>query len=364
MDAKALSCATGRGGEAGEPCLSGESGVSSACRTGGEQEVTRAYRPLTIAEWRASSLPLLDLRPAAEYAAGHLPGATHFDWSTRTEAMQLLPPRGAPLCLLADSEERAREAAAFFSVHYEVRGVVEAWRAGGWSGPGSGLELELELGPRSRRLWRPNALLEREVARVEALVGGPGLALDLACGSGRDATFLCERGWRVLCLDRDERLLRKAAALAGPRADCLLADLEADPPLEPLLSRVRARADLVHVARYLHRPRTCRCASLLVLSARRLTRRSAAAAAAPAASRRLPAVPHLHAWRGALWGASAAAIPAGTWRIHAGLRGPARDRVSRGDDRGRPSSSLRPRSAAGDQFMSALNSSVGLSYKL
>jgi SAM-dependent methyltransferase len=59
----------------------------------------------------------------------------------------------------------------------------------------------------------PNRFL---VAEVEAL--RPGRALDLACGEGRNAVWLAERGWRVTGVDFADVALAKAARLAAARA--------------------------------------------------------------------------------------------------------------------------------------------------
>jgi tellurite methyltransferase len=59
----------------------------------------------------------------------------------------------------------------------------------------------------------------------------PGLALDLACGAGRHALFLAERGWRVQALDGSrtglDRLMSEAGRrkIAG-RIDARICDLE------------------------------------------------------------------------------------------------------------------------------------------
>ncbi len=58
----------------------------------------------------------------------------------------------------------------------------------------------------------PNRFL---VAEVEAL--SPGRALDLACGEGRHAVWLAERGWRVTAVDFSEVALTKAERLAQSR---------------------------------------------------------------------------------------------------------------------------------------------------
>ncbi len=56
----------------------------------------------------------------------------------------------------------------------------------------------------------------------------PGRALDLACGEGRNAVWLAERGWRVTGVDFSGVGLEKAKALAearGVKADWIIADL-------------------------------------------------------------------------------------------------------------------------------------------
>ena len=63
-------------------------------------------------------------------------------------------------------------------------------------------------------LWtaRPNRLFAAEVAGME-----PGRALDVACGEGRNAVWLAERGWHVTGVDFSEVALGKAAELARAR---------------------------------------------------------------------------------------------------------------------------------------------------
>ena len=63
-------------------------------------------------------------------------------------------------------------------------------------------------------LWtaRPNRFL---VAETESLP--PGRALDLACGEGRNAVWLAERGWRTLGVDFSDVAIGKAQQLAAAR---------------------------------------------------------------------------------------------------------------------------------------------------
>jgi SAM-dependent methyltransferase len=64
-------------------------------------------------------------------------------------------------------------------------------------------------------LWsaEPNRLLAAEVGGLP-----PGRSLDLACGEGRNAVWLAERGWRVTGVDFSDVALAKAAELAASRA--------------------------------------------------------------------------------------------------------------------------------------------------
>ena len=58
----------------------------------------------------------------------------------------------------------------------------------------------------------PNAFLMAEVADL-----APGAALDLACGAGRNAVWLAERGWRVTGVDFSDVALGMARDLAVSR---------------------------------------------------------------------------------------------------------------------------------------------------
>ncbi len=93
----------------------------------------------------------------------------------------------------------------------------------------------------------PSAFV-REVAERLA----PGRALDLACGAGRHALFLAERGWEVVAVDGSsvalEILAQRATPAIAPRLHTRCVDLEREPlHLDP------ASFDLVLDAFYLQR---------------------------------------------------------------------------------------------------------------
>jgi SAM-dependent methyltransferase len=77
-----------------------------------------------------------------------------------------------------------------------------------------------------------------------------GMVLDVACGSGRHAIFLAERGWRVHAVDRDAVVLGqigRVGQVGGITTECI--DLESG---QPTLGE--GLYDAVIVFNYLHRP--------------------------------------------------------------------------------------------------------------
>ncbi|HLU38690.1 MAG TPA: methyltransferase domain-containing protein [Planctomycetota bacterium] len=99
--------------------------------------------------------------------------------------------------------------------------------------------------------FRPNPLLPEAAGHLP-----PGRALDLACGGGRHALWLAERGFVVDAVDASRvalDLLAREAERRGVRA-CIsthCADLEAEPPGFVIPD---AAYDLILVTHFLHRP--------------------------------------------------------------------------------------------------------------
>ncbi|HKQ78172.1 MAG TPA: methyltransferase domain-containing protein [Blastocatellia bacterium] len=92
----------------------------------------------------------------------------------------------------------------------------------------------------------PHPLVVEFASKLE-----PGRALDLACGVGRHAIWLAERGWRVTAVDNSRvgiEILRRRADAKGLVIDSRIADLERhDFIIEP------AAYDLILICRYLQR---------------------------------------------------------------------------------------------------------------
>lgn len=105
-------------------------------------------------------------------------------------------------------------------------------------------------GPARVRLWEPNPFLAECLPRIVEEVRVEPRALDIACGSGRDAVFMAFGGFAVTALDVLPDALARARDLArrsGVALETRLHDLERE-PLED-----EAAYDLVLVVSYLQR---------------------------------------------------------------------------------------------------------------
>jgi SAM-dependent methyltransferase len=86
------------------------------------------------------------------------------------------------------------------------------------------------------------------VRRFTPLIPADGRVLDVACGAGRHARLLADRGYRVEAVDRDREALETLKAV--PAITTRIVDLETDPwPYQV------ADFDGVVVTNYLYRPR-------------------------------------------------------------------------------------------------------------
>lgn len=108
------------------------------------------------------------------------------------------------------------------------------------------------------RLWSPNPWLEEISPELPA-----GLAVDLACGTGRESVYLADRRWTVVAIDHLPDALDMGRALADrylqepERIEWRWDDLELeDRPLG-------VRPDLIVTFFYLHRPVLLRAAEAL-----------------------------------------------------------------------------------------------------
>lgn len=184
-----------------------------------------AARELPVGDWLArAERPLcLDLRAPAEFTRAHLPDAGNLPLSELSVESPALPRSGTPLYLVGGDAVPAALARLAARARWPLYYSLEA--------PADWPAAALVAGPPAA-LWRPNAWL---AAHWRCLPPG-GRVLDLAMGSGRDAVWLAQRGFRVTGLDILPDALARARALAarhGVALEARLADACSPDALAP-----------------------------------------------------------------------------------------------------------------------------------
>ena len=187
----------------------------------------------------SSASALIDLRPEEEFLIGHFPGAVSFPREQLPVRSHELPPADRPLQVTDASADRARDGAEWLRRRGHRVEIIPF-----------DLASLTESGPGQTRLWQPNPFLVEALKRIGAPSRG-ARALDVACGSGRDAVHLALAGWNVLAIDVLSDALARARDLArrnGVEIATIRWELEANAKLPD------GQFDLITVFRYLHRP--------------------------------------------------------------------------------------------------------------
>jgi len=208
------------------------------------------------------AISLLDVRRESDYLRGHHPLAANIPLEELASRIHELPRPYEPLTIFDTSDVRAEKAAADLVARgrEDIRIVHgEEWLH---TGP-------VVSGPATVRLWRPHDLLiealssepladARGRAREgpshgEAIAGGNARlrALDIACGTGRDAVHLALSGYDVDAIDVLPDAIDRCRDLArrnGVSVNAMVRDIERDIDLGD------NAYDLICVFNFLHRP--------------------------------------------------------------------------------------------------------------
>ena len=193
---------------------------------------------------RTFDAPLLDVRPESAFRLAHHPVSANIPLEELSARVHELPPRTVSLQITDADPQRARTAADFLRKRGHPVALVPLERN----------DLKA-TGPSRVRLWRPNPFLPEALEAIRvADRRRPALmrrAMDVACGTGRDAVYLALEGYDVLAVDLLPDALHRAQDLAtrsGVHLHTRAMDLERGAALPP------GTFDLVCVFRYLHRP--------------------------------------------------------------------------------------------------------------
>jgi SAM-dependent methyltransferase len=220
----------------------------------------------------ASRLPLgdtLDVRAGREFRVGHFASAISCPLAALPTSLSLLPPRSAAFWVFGEDAETAAALALLRERGYERVEPHPAMAEG--AAPERPVSSPWVSGGARVRLWRPTPFLA-EVLADRLAPAAPGRALDVACGSGREACYLALAGFDVIALDILPDALERARALAGSAVDAARDLTPSSPPAAPGWVRADAEQswpfrdgalDLVVCFRFLWRPLFSRLAAAL-----------------------------------------------------------------------------------------------------
>ena len=195
----------------------------------------------------------LDVRLAREFQAGHFASAFSCPLDGLASSLHLLPPRDRAFWVFGDDHEIGPALALLAERGYARAEPHPAMAPG--AAPARAVESPWVGGDARVRLWQPTPFLAEVLAALP--VEPAARAVDVACGSGRDATFLALAGFETIGVDMLPDALAKARELAETARRAvpdlalplwLRADLEQAWPLRP------SAFDLVACARFLWRP--------------------------------------------------------------------------------------------------------------
>jgi len=177
----------------------------------GELPRPAALSPAEVASLAASGHLVLDVRPAAEFGAGHVPGSVNVGLSGQFASWAgALVPLGTPLVIVAADEAQVDEAVLRLARvgHEDVRGYLEggfaAWRAAGREAAElpqvsvAGLRRLLAERPDLQVLdvRRPAEYAAGHAPRAALAPLSPRLAEEAALDPARPAAVICAGGYR------------------------------------------------------------------------------------------------------------------------------------------------------------------------
>jgi hypothetical protein len=142
----------------------------------------------------AARLPLgdtLDVRAAPEFRVGHFASAASCPLADLPGSLHLLPPREAPFWVFGDDDEVSAALALLREHGYERVAAHPATAPG--AAPFAPVASPWISGEGRVRLWQPASFLAEILGDPQA-PQPPGLALDVACGTGRNACYLALSG--------------------------------------------------------------------------------------------------------------------------------------------------------------------------
>jgi len=217
---------------------------------------TCSGNPLQVGQWASiTKLPLVDVRSKQEFQDRHIAYAANIPLDELEARFYELPPKyDEPLKLFGSLDELQKARSLLVENGWHVdETMLDSAAEATWR------DQDVVSGVSSARVWKPSEFLEGSFQKILSalpLNSTPSdkkrVAIDVGCGSGRDAVFLALAlgpSWEVVAIDNHTKALQRAAELAtkeGCEITCLDRDLRKTGMSD-------LRADLVHGSRFLCR---------------------------------------------------------------------------------------------------------------
>ncbi|NVK29648.1 MAG: methyltransferase domain-containing protein [Gammaproteobacteria bacterium] len=192
----------------------------------------------------AANTVIIDLRDESDYLASHHPNAANIPARQLFELSHELPSTHFALQLIGTDAQLAEAKHYFADKPYQIDNAIPPISDANW------------VCKQPIFHWQPSTLIQDWIDhRQSELQINLGRALDIACGAGRDSLALASAGWQMTAVDYSEdsiSRLQRSSARCGVTIDAKRMNLETPNFAWP--SEWREQFDLIHVARYLHRP--------------------------------------------------------------------------------------------------------------
>jgi SAM-dependent methyltransferase len=160
---------------------------------------------MSVSEKPAEKNSILDVRSSEKYSESHPAGAANIPLDELERRLHELPPRDRKLIIVAGDSEEACKAEKMLAEKGWNKIFCQTFS--GWHG-------EFGESPEIVKLWEPSVFLNQCLPDITSKFSCSKNALDLGCGSGRNAVFLALQGFDVTAVDRLPDAIRRCRDLA------------------------------------------------------------------------------------------------------------------------------------------------------
>ncbi|MCO7224575.1 methyltransferase domain-containing protein [Pleionea sp. CnH1-48] len=205
-----------------------------------------------LQSWLQQQRPVVDCRLSSEFDNEHLQDSANLPLDSLYARMHELPKKSIALVVIYEQEQEQETRAFFDERQFQIEAYV-SWQAV----KAANLNAKyFSRGASQTTLWQPAPFVKHIADEFLADVDvSQWQALDLACGSGRDAIYLAQRGLKVYGVDYSATAIERCRITAEHlkvTVHTLQADLEKNFVASQLA--LPSTFQLVVVCRYLHRP--------------------------------------------------------------------------------------------------------------